>query len=278
MFSPLARGSGIVQVAADGGTPKPVTTLDSAKGETSHRLPELLGAGNSILFAAYGATYQDVSIVAQSLQTGKREILIEGASQPHYVSSGHLLYVQPKLPGVVFAVGFDAKKLKITGTPVPLIEKVLTDRGDSAQWSLSPSGMLVYAPGGLQEGAANLVLVNREGAAMPLGSPADRPYQSPRLSPDGNHVAVALNGIQNNLWIYDLPDHAWNRFTFEGNNGWPIWSPDGKHVTYAANRAEPWRIYSKPFDGSGNDELLLPKQSGDQQPYSWSPDGKILLF
>jgi serine/threonine-protein kinase len=278
VFSPQARGSGIFQVSADGGAAKQITTLDTSRGETSHRFPELLPGDETILFVAYGATYQDVSIVAQSLKTGERRVLIEGASLPHYASTGHLLYVQPKRAGTIMAVAFDAERSKLTGTPVPIVEGVLTDRGDYAHWSLARSGMLVYAPGGFTEAENNLVLVDRKGVATPVGTPLQRPYRFPRLSPDGRRVVVTLGGIQSTLWIYERSSSSFNRLTFEGNNDWPAWTPDGKRVTYASNRAEPWRLFWKPFDGSGQEERLLARGRGDQQPYSWSSDGKVLLY
>ncbi len=278
VFAPQARGSGIFQVSADGGAAKPITALDAGRGETSHRLPELLPGGETVLFVAYGATYQDVSIVGQSLKTGERRVLIEGASLPRHASTGHLLYLQPKRPGTIMAVAFDAETLKLAGTSVPVVEGVLTDRGDSAHWSLSRSGMLVYAPGGFKEAEKNLVFVDRQGIATPVGTPLQRPYQFPRLSPDDRRVVVTLGGIQSTLWMYERSGSAFNRLTFAGNNAWPVWTPDGKRVTYASNRAEPWRLFWKPFDGSGNEEMLLARETGDQQPYSWSADGKVLVY
>jgi len=88
---------------------------------------------------------------------------------------------------------------------------------------------------------------------------------------------VGLEGIQDNLWIYDFAAKTLNRLTFEGNNDWPLWTPDGKKVTYASNRSEPWQIFWRLADGSGKEERLLAKP-GDQQPYSWSPDGKLLAL
>ena len=278
VFSPQARGSGILQISAEGGVPKPITTLDIAKGETSHRTPELLPGGKTVVFTAYGATYQDVSIVAQSLKTGERRVLIEGASQPQYASTGHLLYIQPKLPGTIMAVAFDPNSLKISGPPVPVIEDVLTTRGDYSQWGVSRSGMLVYSTGGFQEPENNLVWVDRKGIVDQLAAPAKRPYGFPRLSPDGRKIVVALQAVQSSLWIYDLFGNTFTRLTFEGNNSWPVWTPDGKRVTYASNRSEPWHLFWKLADGSGNEEMLLARPSGDQEPYSWSPDGKVLAY
>jgi eukaryotic-like serine/threonine-protein kinase len=203
--------------------------------------------------------------------------LIEGASLPHYSPTGHLLYVQPKLPGVVMAVAFDPVTLKVQGTPVPVLEDVLTNRGDHAQWGLSRSGMVVYAQGGFQEAERNLVWVDRKGVVAPVGTPLRRTYAFPRLSPDERHLVVVLEGIQNNLWMYGFAAKTLNRLTFEGNNGWPVWTPDGEKVTYASNRSEPWQIFWRLADGSGKEERLLAKP-GDQQPYSWSSDGKLLAY
>jgi Tol biopolymer transport system component len=59
---------------------------------------------------------------------------------------------------------------------------------------------------------------------------------------------VAINGVQNSLWIYEESSRSFSRFSFGGNAGWPVWTPDGKRITYAVNRAEPWRLYWKPSD------------------------------
>ncbi len=58
----------------------------------------------------------------------------------------------------------------------------------------------------------------------------------------------------------------------------PIWTPDGKRVTFAwARERSNTNIYWQPVDGSGPAEGLT---SGDasQIPGSWSPDGKTLAF
>jgi Tol biopolymer transport system component len=278
VFAPQARGRGIVQVSADGGTASEITILDAGLGETSHRFPVLLPGGEHLLFVAYGSTYDDVAIIAQSLATGQRRVLIQRASQPVYTSSGHLLYMQPERPGTILAVPFDATTATLTGVPVPAAEDVLTDRGDYAEWSVSQSGLLVYAAGGFKEPERDLVSVDRQGIATPFGTPPRRPYQFPRLSPDGRRIVVGVDGIQSSVWMYERSSGSFNRLTFEGNNFWAIWSPDGKRITYASNRAEPWRLYWKPFDGSGKEEKLLTIGKGDQQPYSWSPDGKLLVY
>src|SRR5262249_2194537 len=50
IFTPTDSISGLFEVSADGGTPKPLTTPDRKKGETSHRWPEILPGGKALLF------------------------------------------------------------------------------------------------------------------------------------------------------------------------------------------------------------------------------------
>ena len=276
VFTPQSRGTGLLRVSAEGGTPEPITTLDPSKGETSHRLPHLLPGGEAVLFAAYGATYQDVQIIAQSLQTGERRVLIDGGSQPRYSLSGHLLYVQPRLGGTVMAVGFDTVWLELTGTPVPVLEGVRAGRGDRTGWSFSDTGMLASFPGNSGMPKKKLVWVNRNGESEPLDLPPG-PYLFPRLSPDGRQLVLVNNGLQRNLWIYNLAANTSTPLTFQWNNSWPLWTSDGKRVVYASNREEPWDLFWKSADGSGKEERLLEKQYL-QQPYSFSPDGKMLAF
>lgn len=201
VFSPFARGKGIYEVNADGGDAKPITALDTANGETSHRLPHLLPGGKTLLFAAYGATYDDVNIVAQSLQTGERKILIKGATQPGYVSTGHLLYVQPKLPDTLMAVAFNPAELKLTGPPVPVVNGLLT-YGRGSDWTISREGTIVYAPGGLRGTESLLTWVDRKGMVQPSSIPS-KPFSHPFISPDGKRIAYNLIAGTSDIWLYD---------------------------------------------------------------------------
>jgi eukaryotic-like serine/threonine-protein kinase len=276
VLSPEARNSGVFQVSENGGEARPITHLNIAAGETSHRMPILLPGNQVVLYTTYGSTYQDVKIVAQRLGSKEQKILVEGGSQPWYSSTGHLLYVQPKVPGSLIAVPFDIDRVELRGAPVPVAENIFTMREDSARWSVSRNGMLIYAPGGLQQPNLELVWVDRKGNMQSLPFPARR-YQFPNLSPDGKKVVVAFADVQLSIWVLSLADFTMNRLTFEGNSFWPIWTPDGERIIYGSNRNEPYTPYWKAADGSGKEERVLPRGIGGV-PYSWSPDGKYLLL
>ena len=174
------------------------------------------------------------------------------------------------------AVRFDPERLELTGTPVPVVQGVRSLRGDRMGWSFSDSGMLAYFPGNSEVANSRLVWVDREGYAGPLEQPPG-PHSFPRISPDGRQLAFVEGELQGNVWIYDLAANTSTPLTFQWNNNWPLWTPDSKRLVYASNREEPWDLFWTSADGSTTEERLLAKES-IQQPYSFSPDGKMLVF
>jgi serine/threonine-protein kinase len=98
---------GLWKVSADGGTPTAITKLPADSGEVSHRLPHFLPDGRTVLFTVTKRgfpSWDDTLIVAQSLATGDRKVLIEGGADARFVSTGHLVYLRT---GTLMAVPFD---------------------------------------------------------------------------------------------------------------------------------------------------------------------------
>ena len=79
------------------------------------------------------------------------------------------------------------------------------------------------------------------------------------------------------MWIYDLEDDSFRQLTYEGKNGSPVWTPDGKWITFTSDRDGPRNLYRKRADGSSGTERLTTSQS-TQIHSSWSPDGNVLAF
>ena len=113
--------SGLVRVPDRGGKPEPLTTLDKARGEYSHRWPDVLPGGTWVLFTVglEDATFDEGRIEAVSLETGERRLLVTGAGFARYVPSGRLLFVRG---GQLHAVDFDADGLAVRGTPEVVLD------------------------------------------------------------------------------------------------------------------------------------------------------------
>jgi len=261
----LGRRDGIIQVPAGGGTPKNLIATNLSKGERGLGAPQLLPDGKSLLFSV--STDEGTQIVSQRLATGERHILVKGddpraRNTAARYAAGFLIYSQGD---TLMAAPFNPERLELTGPPLPIARGA----GEiGSQFGLSRSaGTLVYVHA---EAAPpnTLVWVDRKGAEEPAGA-APGTYSSPRLSPDGNKLAVASDS---DIWVYDIPRRTLTRITFSGDNRSPVWTPDGKRITYVLNGNVTWRL----VDGSAHEETLWTGLFG--LPSSWSPDGKRLLF
>ena len=120
--------------------------------------------------------------------------------------------------------------------------------------------------------------MDRDGKATPLvKQPGD--YYVPTFSPDGKELALQVG--TGNVWIYNIAGQTLTPLTFPPANCIdPIWSRDGKRILcYGSSTAGGGRgIHWIPSDGSGSLQLLT--KPGDQEPipFSWTPDGKTLVF
>ena len=271
---------GIFRVSPNGGTPEAVTSLDSAAGEISHRFPQLLPDGKTIIYTIKQnniITFDEAVIVAQQIGTRERKILVRGGSCAKYISTGHLIYLRAK---TIFAVPFDAERLEVKGTPVPIEENVWMNGSSGQAWiGFSNSGILIFAPVGAVSSFENLVFswMDRHGTISPLYDTL-RGYNRSSLSPDGQKVATDISAANDDIWVCQIARGILTRLTFGGgNNNFPIWSPDGKYVIYNSEKGTSPNIFRKPWDGSGTEERLT-SSSNAQIPVSFTPDGKMLSF
>ena len=271
------------RVAATGGTPQSLTTVDAKKGESSHRLPHVLPGGEAVLFTIQKAPFRwdDAQVVVRSLVTGEQKVLVEGGADARYVPTGHLVYAKG---GTLMAMPFDLARLEVTGGSAGIVEGIMQATNASstvfdtgaAQFSVSTTGVLTYLPGGIfPDPERSLVWVGRDGTAEPLPLPSRR-YLGPELSPDGQRLAVWTQGDRN-VWVSDISRATMSRLTTDGLNARVIWTPDGKRLTFGSTTTGQENLFWKPADGSGAAERLT-TDPNLQAASSWSPDGKTLAF
>jgi len=268
--------TGLMSVAAGGGEPKVLTKPDPAKGELDHYLPEVLPGGKAVLFTIIPrGGIENSQIAVLDLTSGKQEILIRGGSNPRYSPTGHIVYASG---GSLRAVGFDLDRLQIRGTPIPVLEHVLTKTSGAADFAIAGNGSLVYVTGDVQLGVERtLVWVDRQGHEEAIPAPP-RSYAYPRVSPDGTRVALDIRDQDNDIWIWDLMRRTLTRLTFDpGLNRLPAWTPDGKRIAFSAQKDAAENIYWQAADGTGTAERLT-QGPLPQVAFSFLPDGTRLIY
>jgi eukaryotic-like serine/threonine-protein kinase len=267
----------LFSVPAAGGTPKVLLKVDEQRGERFYRHPFFLPSGKALLFTIGMAdtySYDDANIAVLSLATGEKKILIEGGSSARYSPSGHLIYARG---GKLLAVPFDANKLQITGEPFPVVDGVFMSANTGmAAYAISTDGRLLYAAGPVERGLRVPVWVDRKGQAtgLPL---APRSYLHPKLSPDERELAIEVEGASHDIFTYDFARATFTKMSFDGASHWPLWTPDGRRLTYRSWKTGTMTMWWMPADRSGEPEILT-KVGSMQSPESWTPDGRTLAF
>ena len=261
-------GSGLQQVSTGGGAPIELTSPNPENGELGHAWPQVLPGGRDVLFTVAQADRFDLAVL--SLETKEWRTVVNGPSWGRVLPSGQLIYLQQ---GEVWAKPFDFARNEPTGSPVSVLEDAFTSDLGVPYVAVSDSGTLVYATDARAAAEGMLMLVDREGNAIPVLEKEDW-YSAPRFSPEGERVAV---GILADIWVIDTARGTQTRLTHSGENIRPIWSPDGTRIAFASDRSGTLDLYWAAADAGGEPELLYESEY-PQWPVSWSPDGQTLLF
>jgi serine/threonine-protein kinase len=259
-------------VPSSGGRPVPLTKL--SPGERTHRYPQVLPGGQTVLFvAATGVGIYDDATIDVVSRSGVRKTVYRGGHSPHYLPSGHLIYQHAN---TLFAVRFDAGRLEIQGTPVPVLEDVSS--GGGSFFNCGSTGTCVYLTGGTRPVGWSIFRMDRASKLQPLQA-APSNYFTPRLSPDGKRLAFAKGNSQGtDIWVKDLQRDTATQLSFlTGENRNPVWTPDGKEIVFRSQNPQNPGLYCIRSDGSGEAERLT-NGSDLSIPSCFSPDGRRLAF
>jgi serine/threonine-protein kinase len=265
--------SGLWKLPATGGAPRLITDADSGKARVGRRWPYLLPDGKALVFASGSSTAADQKLGVIELASGKAVELENILAMPLGLIDDQLVYVTPA--GTLMAVRFDHSARNVIGQPVQMDDGILVDPTAGVKAALSASGTLVYLKGRAQ---FQPVLARAGTGAADALIKEPGTYSTPRYSPDGQRVAVAvLGGGGSDIWVYDIPRNTFTRLTSDARSIRPEWSPDGRWVIYISSSDTKAVIRRQPVDGSGPAELLY---QPEEEPYEAlvSPDNQWLIY
>ncbi len=274
--------SGLFKVSAAGGKREVLTTPDPKRQESGHRLPFCLPNGKGVLFTVVKHPWDLRPRVAiLEYKTGKWNVLLEDASDARYAPSGHLVFLRQ---GDLWVVPFDENRLKNIGEPGPVFPNIIMhalNHNDSlhdtgaGQFSISSSGILVYAAGSIgHEYQNSLMWVDLKGS-METAVAEKKYYGFCRLSPDGNKIAYSVWGRDRGTWVYDIPRRNHIPLSERDRGSSPIWW-DNERVVFSGT-PEAFNLFWRAWDRSSDIQQLRTSEF-DQRPISWHPDRKTLAL
>ena len=269
----------IWQIPAEG---QPSAVTRGGPTDPVHRLPWPLPGGRTLLYTVRkrDMTWGDEEIVAQSLDSGTRQVLLKDAADARYVLTGHLVFLRR---GQLWAVPFDTERVEVTGKPAAVLDAVAqaleggnsSDVTGAGQFALASTGSLAWLPGPVAPvRESSLATVDQGGHVSPLPAPMRDYRAAVRLSPDGRRLAVTIQTLSElGLWLYDLGRGALTPLALGGEVHWPRWSPDGQRLVFSWLKDGQWSLAEQPADGTAPPRVLTPDWAS---PSSFAPDGRQL--
>ena len=281
VFAPSWSGP-LMRVAATGGVPSPVTTLDAKRKQWGHRFPYFLPDGDHFLYAALPGRDGQFDIFVGSLSGGDPTFVAAMEGAPVYAEPGYLLTTRQ---GRLVAQRFDTRSLKITGEPIALADEPTSILDPAFSYTAGPStsvsraGTLAY----FSTPSTNTRAVWMDAAGRTtgdLGLPAGH-YDSVTISPDGLQAVFvrSTSPSESSLWLSDLGRGGASPLTSgRGRNDLPVWSPDGSRIIFTADREGSQEIYIKTVGEATVEAPLYRNGQPFKNVTSWSPDGKWLAL
>jgi eukaryotic-like serine/threonine-protein kinase len=208
-----------------------IVAPDITRGEFGVNGGAFLPGGTHVTFSVrrVGESITGSVLATAPLSGGATTLLGVTGLRPRW-SNGYLLFVRA---GDLVAAPFDPKRRKLLGEALPVVRNVAT-RLQGSDFDVSDDGTLVYV-GGSYGSQFRLTRVDRAGREELLDREAAL-YSWPRLSPDGQRVAVEVQAADNagfDVWLFTLASRSLERLTNGYSGVRPLaWSDDGQRVAY----------------------------------------------
>lgn len=129
----------------------------------------------------------------------------------------------------------------------------------------------------------DIYVMNADGTGQENLTEVPADYYLLSLSPDGRRLAfTSTREPCIGVWAMNVDGSALRNLTAGassdvGCNRMPRWSPDGSKIAFSTTRDGTYSVYVMNADGSNPVNVYSPVD-GQNWPYSWSPDGRVVLL
>jgi len=268
----------------DGQGPDPIYRVNAAGGLKSVAIagdslnqvgwPAFLPDGKHFLYSRVGSTGDSKTMVGTLGTSKAKELPMEG-SRVEYSPDGYVLLARDR---TLMAQRFDAGALALRGEPFPIAENLPVGSNGIANFTVSNDGILVYRSA--TSLSNRLVWLSRTGQELSeVASAAD--FRAPALSPDGSRIAIRRADPDSrnlDVWVIDTARGTTTRFTFDpGDDGNPLWSPDGSKIVWTAYRNGEDALWMKSANGVGEEEKVT-TTGNNSAALCWSRDGNTIFY
>jgi serine/threonine protein kinase len=255
------RGKGLQKVSASGGVPTPVTTFDTAQGDTSHDGMFFFPDRKRFTFRIQSGKPDRGGIYLGSLDGAPLKRLSHLNGSRHFAGFSLL-----QREDALLAQRMDADSAELRGEPL-----LIHPNAQRSHASLSHNGTLAYVPR-RSNGNEVLEVWDRTGRKISsIAAPGPGHLGHFELSPDGKRMAAEWNG---DIYLFDIATGQPTRLTFDpAVENTAAWSPDGSLVYY---HAEPNRLMRITSTGAGQPVVVAKDLPTHHKRVS--PDGKTMSF
>ena len=226
--------AGLLTVSTEGGEPAAYSTPDNSRGERDHSFPESIPGSDNLLITMWaGGQYPDAYVGLLSSAGEPARHLVEGGSHAQLLLDRYLVYARsPRL----LAIPFDARGGRVAGNPEVIVDGVLAEPlWHTPQIALSPSGVLVWAAGGVA-GSGRLWRIDSETESPRFERLLDDVVAAQgRMFPGGNLVAIGSIEENANVFAYDLDADTVQQMTASRRDAiFAVPSPAGDAIFYTS--------------------------------------------
>ena len=268
-----------VNVDASGGTPVSLTTLDTARGDTAHTTPSLSPDGRTVAFTLAGRDGLRIAIASAAGSDGGDVHILGDGRQPRFLSDDVLVFVRQQS---VWAAKVDVRSGKFVGDAVQVLDGV-AQAGVNGYVHFAPAddGSLAYvgqSAAARTEPLVRLVWLDRTGAEVATEYEG-RGVTRFAIAPDGTRVAFSSSeSAGRDVWVFDRARRTRGRLTLDPDaDTAPVWSPDSRRIAYRSDRRG-GGLFIRAADGADEERRLTNAEGLYHTPYTFTPDGRRLLF